>query len=105
MEGIEMRQRSCKVRRLLFLKRYWLFQHTAVIFILEQKEGEIGKQWETERECVQVWERSTKTDSASVVKLTVGKNPVDQFWDKLGRISIFWGNYFNGGLIEKIHKR
>jgi hypothetical protein len=39
-----------------------------------------------------------------MVKLTVGKNPVDQFWDKLGRISIFWRNYFNGGLIGKIHK-
>jgi hypothetical protein len=54
---------------------------------------------------VRVWERCTKMDSASVVKLTVGKNPVDQFWDKLGGISIFWRNYFNGGLIEKIHER
>ena len=43
IEGIEMRQRSCKVRRLLFLKRYCLFQHTAAIFILERKEGEIGR--------------------------------------------------------------
>ncbi len=60
---------------------------------------------ETERERVRVWERSSKMDSASVVKLTIGKNPVDQFWDKLGRISIFWRNYFNGGFIGKIHKR
>jgi hypothetical protein len=43
IEGIEMRQRSCKVRRLLFLKRYYPFQHTAAIFILERKEEEIGK--------------------------------------------------------------
>jgi hypothetical protein len=52
IEGIEMRQRSCKVRRLLFLKRYYLFQHTAAVFILEQKEGEVGRQQERLRECV-----------------------------------------------------
>jgi hypothetical protein len=43
IEGIEMRQLGCKVCRLLFLNRYSLFQHTAAIFILERKEGEIGK--------------------------------------------------------------
>ncbi len=43
VEGIEMRQLGCKVRRLLFLNRYKLFQRAAAIFILERKEGEIGK--------------------------------------------------------------
>ncbi len=52
IEGIKMRQRSCKVRRLLFLKRYCPFQHTAAVFILERKEGEIGKQRERPRESV-----------------------------------------------------
>jgi len=61
IEGIGMRQRSCKVRRLLFLKRYCSFQHTAAVFILEQKErGNRQTARETERECVRVWERSTK---------------------------------------------
>jgi hypothetical protein len=52
IEGIEMRQRSCRVRRLLFLKRYCLFQQTAAVFILERKEGEIGRQRERSRESV-----------------------------------------------------
>ena len=45
---------------------------------------------ETEKENVRVWERCGKNDSASVIKLTVGKNPVTSFWDKLERITIFW---------------
>jgi hypothetical protein len=52
IEGIEMRQRSCKVRRFLFLKHHCPFQHTAAVFILERKEGEIGKQRERPRERV-----------------------------------------------------
>jgi hypothetical protein len=43
IEGTEMRQLSFKVRRLLFLNRYWQLQRAAAIFILERKEGEIGK--------------------------------------------------------------
>ncbi len=43
IEGTEMRQRGFKVRRLLFLNRYILFQRAAAILILERKEGEIGK--------------------------------------------------------------
>jgi hypothetical protein len=27
---------------------------------------------------------------ASAIKLTVGKNPLTSFWDKLERITIFW---------------
>ncbi len=62
---------------------------THIIFILERKEGEIGKQRERQRkrecECGSVVER---TILSSVIKLTVGKNP--SFWDKLERITIFW---------------
>ncbi len=43
IEGTEMRQLGFKVRRLLFLNRYFLLQRAAAIFILERKEGEIGK--------------------------------------------------------------
>jgi len=101
-----MRQRSCKVRRLLFLNRYYPFAASCCyIYTQTERRGNRQVARETERESVRVWERCTKTDSASVVKLTVGKNPVDQFWDKLGGISIFCRNYFNGGLIEKIHER
>ena len=59
---------------------------------------------ETEKERVRVWERCVKTDLASVVKLTVGKTRLTSFWDKLGWISIFCRNYFNGGLIERYTK-
>jgi hypothetical protein len=34
---------------------------------------------ETEKERVRVWERCGKMNSASVIKLTVGKNQFDQF--------------------------
>ncbi len=71
--------------------------HTRVIFILERKEGETGKQRERQREsvceCGSVVERK---NLASVIKLTVGKNPVTSFCDKPERITIFWENYFNG---------
>jgi len=63
--------------------------HCCYIYTRTERRGNRQTARETERECVRVWEHSTKTDSASVIKLTVGKNPVDQFWDKLGRISIF----------------
>jgi hypothetical protein len=65
--------------------------HTCVIFILEWKEGETGKQRERQRkrvcECGSV---AGRRSLASVVKLTVGKNPVTSFWDKPERITIFW---------------
>ena len=65
--------------------------HTRAIFILERKEGGTGKQRERQRkrvcECGSVAERRIL---ASVIKLTIGKNPVTSFWDKLGRIAIFW---------------
>jgi hypothetical protein len=65
--------------------------HTRAIFILERKEGEIGKQQERQRkrecECGSVVERRIL---ASVIKLTVGKNPLTSFGDKLERITIFW---------------
>ena len=100
-----MRQLGFKVRRLLFLNRYSFAASCCYIYTRTERRGNRQVARETERESVRVWERCAKTDSASVVKLTVGKNPVDQFWDKLGCISIFWRNYFNGGLIEKIHER
>jgi hypothetical protein len=57
--------------------------HTRTIFILKQKEGETGKQRERQRkrmcECGSVAERR---NLASVIMLTVGKNPVTSFWDK-----------------------
>jgi hypothetical protein len=65
--------------------------HSHTIFILERKEGETGKQQERQRnrvcECGSVAERR---NLASVIKLTVGKNPVTSFGDKPGRITIFW---------------
>jgi hypothetical protein len=65
--------------------------HTRAIFILKRKEGETGKQQnrQIERvcECGSVAERR---NLASVIKLTVGKNPVTSFWDKPERITIFW---------------
>ncbi len=65
--------------------------HTRAIFILEWKEGETGKQQERQRkrvcECGSVAERRILV---SVIKLTVGKNPLTSFWDKLERITIFW---------------
>jgi hypothetical protein len=65
--------------------------HTHAIFILEWKEGKTGKQRERQRkrvcECGSVAERR---NLVSVIKLTVGKNPVTSFWDKPKRITIFW---------------
>jgi hypothetical protein len=65
--------------------------HTRALFILERKVGETGKQRERQRkseyECGSIVERRIL---ASVIKLTVGKNPLTSFWDKLERITIFW---------------
>jgi hypothetical protein len=65
--------------------------YTHIIFILERKEGETGKQQKRQRkrvcECGSVVERRIL---ASIIKLTVGNNPVTSFWDKLERITIFW---------------
>jgi hypothetical protein len=61
--------------------------------------GKKGKQVNSERDrervckCGSVAERR---NLASVIKLTVGKNPVTSFWDKPERITIFLGNYFIG---------
>ncbi len=63
--------------------------HTRAIFILEWKEGEIGKQQERQREC-ECGSIAERRILASVIKLTVGKNPLTSFWDKLERIAIFW---------------
>jgi hypothetical protein len=90
-----MRQLSCKVRRVLLSKCSCPKMHTGAIFILERKKGEIGKQRERQREreresvceCGSIAERRIL---ASVIKLTVGKNPLTSFWDKLERITIFW---------------
>jgi hypothetical protein len=62
--------------------------HTRVIFILKRKEGEIGKQQERQREsgceCGSIAE---KRILASAIKLTIGKNPLTSFWDKLEGLS------------------
>jgi hypothetical protein len=65
--------------------------HTRVLFILERKEGETGKQRERQRkrEC-ECWSIAERRLMASVIKLIVGKNTVTSFWDKLERITIFW---------------
>ncbi len=65
--------------------------HTRAIFILEQKEGETGKQRERQRKRV-----CECGNLASVIKLTIGKNPVTSFWDKPGRITIFWETILMG---------
>jgi hypothetical protein len=76
--------------------------YTRVIFILERKGRETGKQRERQRkrvcECGSVAERRIL---ASVIKLTVGKNPVTSFWEKLERITIFWETI----LIEKCDRK
>ncbi len=65
--------------------------HTRAIFILERKEGGTGKQRERQRkrvcECESIVERRILV---SVIKLTIGKNPLTSFWDKLEGITIFW---------------
>ncbi len=53
--------------------------HTRVIFILEQKEGEIGKQRERQRESVRVWERCGKKDLGVGNKTNRWEKPTDQF--------------------------
>ncbi len=78
--------------------------HTCTIFILEWKEGEMGKQRERqrERECVcKCGSIAERRNLASVIKLTVGKNPVTSFWDKPERITIFWETI----LMEKWYKK
>ncbi len=76
--------------------------HTSAIFILERKEGETGKQQERQRkrvcECGSIAERR---NLASVIKLTVGKNPVTSFWDKPGRITNFWETILMGKIDRK----
>jgi hypothetical protein len=65
--------------------------HTRAIFILERKEGEIGKQQERPRKRVcEYGSVAGRRTLVSVIKLTVGKNPLTSFWDKLERITIFW---------------
>jgi hypothetical protein len=62
--------------------------HTRIIFILEQKEGEIGKQRERQRERVcESGSIAERRFLASVIKLTVGKNPLTSFLDKLKGLS------------------
>ncbi len=65
--------------------------HTCIIFILKWKEGETGKQQARQRKrecmCGSIAERRIL---ASVIKLTIGKNLLTSFWDKLERITIFW---------------
>ena len=75
-----MRQHSCKVRRLLFLKHYCPFQHTAAIFILERKEGEIGRQRERPRESVCECGSIAQNGLGVRHKTNRWENPVDQFW-------------------------
>jgi hypothetical protein len=71
--------------------------HTRVIFLLKRKEGETGKQRERQRKseckCGSIAESRIL---ASVIKLTIGKNPLTSFWDKLERITIFWETILMG---------
>ncbi len=54
-----------------------------------QTARETERQRERERvcECGSIAERR---NLATVIKLTIGKNPVTSFWDKPERITIFW---------------
>jgi hypothetical protein len=57
--------------------------------------GKKGKQANSkrdrERECASVGALQKEGSwHLSVIKLTVRKNPVTSFWDKLERITIFW---------------
>jgi hypothetical protein len=68
--------------------------HTRIIFIVKWKEGETGKQQKqqerqrkSECECGSIAERRILV---SIIKLTIGKNPLTSFLDKLERITIFW---------------
>ncbi len=51
--------------------------HTRVIFILERKEGETGKQRERQRK--RVWEHCGKTDLGVCHKTDHWEKPSDQF--------------------------
>jgi hypothetical protein len=79
--------------------------HTHAIFILKRKEGETGKQQERQRERVCEWGSvAERRNLASVIKLTVGKNPVTNFWDKPERITIFWETILMEKWDRKEHK-
>ncbi len=52
--------------------------HTRAIFILEQKEGETGKQRERQRESVRVWERCGKKEFGVCHKTDRWEKPSDQ---------------------------
>jgi hypothetical protein len=71
--------------------------HTRAIFILERKEGEIGKQRERQRkrvcECGSISERRIL---ASVIKTDRWEKPTDRFLGKAVKDDHFLGNYFNG---------
>jgi hypothetical protein len=53
--------------------------HSLYIYTGTERRGNRQTMRETEKERVRVWEHCGKTNSASVIKLTIGKNPVDQF--------------------------
>jgi hypothetical protein len=66
-----------------------------------ERVRESEREWERVRESerVQVWEHWVKKDlGVSVIKLTVGKKPTDQFLGYAGKDYHFLGNYFNGEL-------
>jgi hypothetical protein len=72
--------------------------HTRVIFILKWKEGETGKQANSERDRERARasvEALRKMDIGVCHKTGHWKNPLTSFWDKLERITIFWET-FNG---------
>jgi hypothetical protein len=69
--------------------------HSPYIYTGTERRGNRQTMRETEKERVRVWECCRKTNSASVIKLTVGKNR---------RISNFWETILMEEGIEKIHK-
>ncbi len=54
--------------------------HTRPIFILKRKEGETGKQRETEKESVRVWEHCRKKELGVCHKTDHWEKPSDQFF-------------------------
>ena len=64
---------------------------TLFLYANGKKGKQANSKRDRERECESVGAlRKEGSWHLSVIKLTIGKNPVTSFWDKLERITIFW---------------
>jgi hypothetical protein len=64
--------------------------HLHYFYMRKGRRGNRQTARETERECVRENEHCRKTDVDIRHKTGHWKNPLTSFWDKLGRIIIFW---------------